>query len=191
MDQLRPHGSTDRDEITRQCTATSKRSGKRCRKPAMRGRAVCLAHGGRTPRGVESPHFQHGRYSRSMPDQLLEAYENARQDPRLLSLREDIAMTDAMIAGLLQQLDDEPRPAKDRRIWRQVMNQIDLKRRLVASEVRHMVIAGQMIPADDALALVAGIVEIVNKYVPDPADRRSIAEEIGGLIDDRNTWGSR
>lgn len=191
MDHPRPHGSNDTDEITRQCAATSKRSGKRCRKPAMRGRSVCLAHGGRTPRGVDSPHFRHGRYSRSMPDQLLEAYEHARQDPRLLSLREDIAMTDATIAGLLQQLDDEPRPAKDRRIWRQVGAQIDLKRRLVASEVRHMVIAGQMIPADQALSLVAGIVEIVNKYVPDPADRRSIAEEIGGLIDDRNTWGSR
>lgn len=29
-----------------QCTATSKRSGGRCKKPAMRGGTVCLAHGG-------------------------------------------------------------------------------------------------------------------------------------------------
>jgi hypothetical protein len=117
-----------------------------------------------------------------MPDQLLDAYENARQDPRLLSLREDIALVDATIAGLLQQLDDAPKPAKDRRIWRQIGNQIDLKRRLVASEVRHMVLAEQMIPADEALALVAGIVGIVNKYVPNPKDRQSIAEEVQAMI---------
>lgn len=191
MDHLRPHGSTDTGEITRQCTATSKRSGKRCRKPAMRGRSVCMSHGGKTPRGVDSPHFQHGRYSRSIPDQLLETYEHARQDPRLLSLREDIAMVDATIGGLLQQLDDEPKPAKDRRIWRQIGNQIDLKRRLVDSEVRHMVMASQMIPAEDAMTLFKALIEIVSRYVPDPKDRQAITEDFTALIDARNTWGTR
>lgn len=51
--------------ITRQCAATSKRSGKRCRKHAMRGRTVCLAHGGRTPIGMSSPHWKTGIYSRN------------------------------------------------------------------------------------------------------------------------------
>ncbi len=53
--------------IPRQCTATSKRTGERCRKSAMLGRTVCLAHGGRTPRGVASPHFKHGRHSKQLP----------------------------------------------------------------------------------------------------------------------------
>ncbi len=53
--------------IPRQCTATSKRSGVRCRKTAMKARTVCLAHGGRTPRGVASPHLKHGRYSKALP----------------------------------------------------------------------------------------------------------------------------
>lgn len=50
--------------ISRQCEATSKRSGKRCRKNAMRGRTVCLAHGGRTPIGISSPHYKTGIHSR-------------------------------------------------------------------------------------------------------------------------------
>lgn len=49
--------------IPRQCTATSKRTGQRCHKPAMIDRTVCQIHGGKTPRGVASPHFHHGRYS--------------------------------------------------------------------------------------------------------------------------------
>ena len=190
MDNQQPHGSTD-GTITRQCCARSKRSGKQCRKHAMRGRTVCLAHGGKTPRGVASPHFKTGRYSRSLSGQLLNAYEIAQQDPQLLSLREDIALTDATVAQLLQQLDDESKPAKDRRIWRQIGNQIDLKRRLVNSEVRHMVLAQEMIPAEQALALVGAIVEIVKQYIPDPKDRQAIADEIATLIDDRNTWGTR
>lgn len=50
--------------VPRQCTAMSKQSGKRCRKPAMTDRTVCQMHGGKTPRGVSFPHFRHGRYSK-------------------------------------------------------------------------------------------------------------------------------
>ena len=32
----------------RRCTATSKRSGEQCKKPALRGKAVCEFHGGRS-----------------------------------------------------------------------------------------------------------------------------------------------
>ncbi|MFZ9967873.1 MAG: HGGxSTG domain-containing protein, partial [Steroidobacteraceae bacterium] len=31
-----------------QCRARSKRSGEQCRKAAMKGKTVCLAHGGRS-----------------------------------------------------------------------------------------------------------------------------------------------
>lgn len=63
---MNPHEPHDPPElaIARQCTATSKRSGLRCRKSAMNERTVCLAHGGRTPRGVASPHLKHGRHSK-------------------------------------------------------------------------------------------------------------------------------
>jgi len=43
-----------------QCTAKSKRSGKRCKRWASPGRTKCRMHGGRTPRGKDSPHFKHG-----------------------------------------------------------------------------------------------------------------------------------
>ena len=182
MDNERPHGSNNRP-ITRQCTAMSKRSGVQCRKPAMRGRTVCLAHGGRTPRGVASPHFKTGRYSRSLPVHLVADYERARQDTTLLSLRDDIALNETMIVTLLQQLDESPgSPAKDRRIFRQVMRQTDLKRRLVATEVRHMVLACEMMPVEEVLALVQTTIEIMKRYVPDPKDQQAMAEEMQALL---------
>lgn len=182
MDDEQPLGSTEQ-AITRQCTAKSKRSGRQCRKPAMKGRTVCLAHGGRTPRGVASPNFKTGRYSRSLPGHLVADYKGATHDPTLLSLRDDIALNEAMIATLLQQLDESPdNPAKDRRIFRQVMRQTDLKRRLVATEVRHMVLACEMMPAEQVMALFQATIDIVSRYVPDPKDRQALAEEMQALL---------
>ncbi len=181
MDDQQPHGSTDQT-ITRQCTARSKRSGQQCRKHAMRGRDVCLAHGGKTPRGAASPHFKTGRYSRSLPGHLVAAYKRARHDPQLLSLREEIALTDAMIAELLAQLDDDSPEHTYRRVFRQIRRLIDQRRRLVESEVRHIVLAREMLTTEEALTLMSAVVDVVTRYLPDPTDRAAIAEEITALV---------
>jgi len=149
----------------------------------MRGRTVCLAHGGRTPRGAASPHFKTGRYSRSLPGHLVADYERALHDPKLLSLRNEIAVNEAMLVTVLQQLGDAPNePAKDRCIFRQITRHIDLKRRLVESEVRHMVLAREMMTAEEAMALVRSVFGIVQRYIPDPSDRQAIADELSALI---------
>lgn len=48
------------------CTATSKRSGQRCRAPAVKGWTVCRMHGARggAPRGPSHGNYQHGARSR-------------------------------------------------------------------------------------------------------------------------------
>jgi hypothetical protein len=181
MDNEQPHGSTDQT-ITRQCTAGSKRSGEQCRKHAMRGRTVCLAHGGKTPRGVASPHFRTGRYSRSLPGHLVAAYERALHDPMLLSLRDEIALTDTMIAETLSELTDDMPWAKTRKIFHQVTRLIDQRRKLVEAEVRHIVLAREVMTTDEAMALVGAMVAIVTTYLPDPNDRAAIAEELHALI---------
>ena len=181
MDNSTPHGSNE-SPITRQCTATSKRSGNRCRKPAMRGRTVCLAHGGRTPRGIASPSFKTGKYSRSLPGHLVADYERTLTDPKLLSVRDDIALMDALILTTLGQLDEDATPAKDRRTWRAIGQLIDRRRRLVETEVKHLVLAREVITAEQAIALVSALVEIVKRYVPDPLDRQAIVEEIHELM---------
>lgn len=181
MNQGHPHESHD-DTITRQCEATSKRSGRRCRKHAMRGRNVCLVHGGKTPRGPASPHFKTGRYSRSLPGHLLATYERALSDPRLLSLRDELALTDAMLAETLSQLDDDTPATNERRIWREVRKLIDQRRRLVEAEVKHIVLAREMMTAEEAMTLLGTVVDIVTRYLPDPKDRAAIAEDIAALI---------
>lgn len=48
-----------------QCTATSKRTGERCRAPAVRGYTVCRFHGARggAPSGKSNGAYKHGQFT--------------------------------------------------------------------------------------------------------------------------------
>lgn len=86
------------------CGATT-RAGTPCQRPPLAGRTRCRLHGGATPVGIASPHFRTGRYSRYLPDRLAARYEEARRDPELLNLTDELAAVDALLGELLGQLD--------------------------------------------------------------------------------------
>lgn len=88
-----------------QCTAKSKRTGERCKRPAIVGRTVCYHHGGKIPRGPALPQYKDGRYSKLLPARLAANYERAASDADLLVLREDIALVDTRLADLLGRVD--------------------------------------------------------------------------------------
>lgn len=87
-----------------QCNAI-KSNGEQCRSFAINGTTKCRAHGGASPRGLASPHYKDGRYSKSLPRHLLTHYKAAMSDGRIVSLREDIAVVDARFAELLERID--------------------------------------------------------------------------------------
>ena len=80
------------------------RTGGTCTQPAMQN-GRCRMHGGKHPKGLASPHYKTGKYSRYLPARLTARYEEAVSDPALLELRGDIALTDARLADLLSRVD--------------------------------------------------------------------------------------
>lgn len=48
----------------KKCNAKSKRTGNPCRNVAVSGSTKCRMHGGKTPRGIASPHFKTGANSK-------------------------------------------------------------------------------------------------------------------------------
>lgn len=88
-----------------QCTAQSKRTGNRCRDHAMKGRTTCYHHGGSTPRGFALPQTKTGRHSKDLPTRLAGQYLASRNDPDLLNLSDEIALTDAFIEDARRGLD--------------------------------------------------------------------------------------
>lgn len=160
-----------------QCQAQAKSSGLQCRRRAVAGRAVCTVHGGLTPRGVASPHFKTGRHSRDLPAQLSERYREALADTDLLSLRDDIALVDARVTELLETLEDNPAA------WDAITDLFETRRKLVDSERRRLVDLQQMMTAEQAMTMLAVIVDIVKQHVTDPAELQAIAQDIGRIAE--------
>ncbi len=89
----------------RLCRGRLRRSGIACRNAALKGRDFCLIHGGRARIGVANGNFRNGRYSRVLGNTpLAEAFEAARNDPELISLRDLLAVHDARLEELLARL---------------------------------------------------------------------------------------
>jgi hypothetical protein len=82
-----------------------KRDGSPCGQPAVRGMTKCRMHGGRTPSGPGHGAFRHGRYSKVLPVRLAARYEEAVSSPRLLSLRNDLAVCESRLMDLFGRVD--------------------------------------------------------------------------------------
>lgn len=89
-----------------------------CLQLPLPGRTRCKYHGGRSPRGVASPHFKNGRYTVVMPDRMRAAFEAALADPHITSLTNEIAAHRATAADLRRRLiDAPPAGAEAQRTW--------------------------------------------------------------------------
>jgi hypothetical protein len=89
----------------KQCTARSRRTGQRCEAWRVKGSAVCYHHGGVTPRGVEAGAFRHGRYSKSLPDQLTSTYREVLADQQRHDLRDELALSRAKADDILRRME--------------------------------------------------------------------------------------
>jgi hypothetical protein len=81
------------------------RNGGYCMKSPVAARNRCRLHGGRSPRGIASPHFKDGKYTIELGGELSRRYQQALGDEKLLELRDEIALLEARIAELLKRVD--------------------------------------------------------------------------------------
>jgi hypothetical protein len=75
-----------------------------CEGIAIRGKKKCRKHGGRSLSGMASPTYKHGRYSKDLLAGMAARVDEARGNPELLSVSDDIALVEARIAEVLRQL---------------------------------------------------------------------------------------
>lgn len=88
-----------------QCNAKSKRSGLQCKRAAVVGGTKCHMHGGASLGGMASPTFKTGRHSKFLPERLAARYAEAQADPRLLELRDEVALIDIRLGELVERID--------------------------------------------------------------------------------------
>jgi hypothetical protein len=71
----------------------------------VKGMTRCRMHGGSTPVGEKNPNFTHGRYSKNMPPRLITRYMEAKSDPDILVLKDEISLIEARLGDLLSRVD--------------------------------------------------------------------------------------
>lgn len=86
------------------CGAKLRNKDAHCRQFAM-ANGRCKLHGGRTPAGIESPQWKHGRYSTKIPTRMLSRFLDAEGDETLLSNRQEISLITTRIEDLLGRVD--------------------------------------------------------------------------------------
>ena len=202
------------------CTAKSKQSGQQCKRHAVVGGTKCYMHGGASLAGIASPTFKHGRYSKSLPERLAARYAEAQDDPRLLELRDEVALIDTRLAELLTHLDSGESAkrwqavngayadlrdatarsdsaafkaamaamgealaagAADHDIWTEIVTLTDQRRKLVESESKRLQTMQQMITSQQAMVLLAAVVDTIRKHIQDRTVLAAISQDIRTL----------
>ena len=132
-----------------------KRDGSPCGQPAIRDKTKCRLHGGRTPSGMAHGAYKHGRYSKVLPVRLAQRYNEARTHPTLLSLRDDIAVSESRLADLFSRVDTGESGAR----WQALRESLDAFSTAmavgdVATMHRHFATMRQLVTqgSDDAAA---------------------------------------
>lgn len=88
--------------VIKLCNASTS-EGEQCKRPALHGRDFCQFHGGKTLIGNESPVFRTGLWSQqrkrfsTVAPELLDKINAFRDDPELMSLRDDTAYITAIL----------------------------------------------------------------------------------------------
>jgi hypothetical protein len=86
------------------CEGRSKQTKLPCKNFAVVGRKFCRFHGGHALTGSAHPSYKHGRYSRYLPIKVAARYLEAKNDKELLSLKDDIAVTEARLSELFERI---------------------------------------------------------------------------------------
>ncbi len=210
--------------MAERCTATSKSTGVQCRQPACEGNTKCRYHGGKNLRGIASPSYIHGRYSKYLPERLREQYEEAQQDPELLALKDEISLLRIRTEELMARIDGNDSAARwdllkkqfqnlqrarfstdaekfkqaiadleetimesgpDHAIWAEIMALVEGRRKLVESERKRLVEMSQLITTEQAMGMLALILDTIRRHVTDQRVLSAISTDIDTYVVNR------
>lgn len=191
-----------------------------CKNPPLEN-GRCYRHGGRTPKGIASPHFKHGQTSRyaHLPPRLSERVAEFMQRPDQLEGRENIAVIDARLSDLYSQLHSaEPTDVwadlkqryiaiqqlrkaeedtaeaeedfqdmlyngvaemyKADKIWQDILQLTEQRRKLTESENKRIKEAGQFITAEQFMMFIQLVLGIIKQNVSDRRELNAISEAL-------------
>lgn len=159
------------------------RDGDPCKNRPVTGSNRCRMHGGKTPRGRALPQTTHGRYSKDLPTRLAAAYHDAKHDPDLLNLADEIQLNYALMVDRLRKLQTGESGA----LWKSLRDRWDQlktaqRERDSAAVAEHLTEIGNLITRGNAQYSVLGelldIIDRRRKLVESEGKRRQAMQQM-------------
>lgn len=172
-----PMNPNDRINI---CGA-KKRNGEPCKKYGM-SNGRCRLHGGLSIGGLQHSRTNVATYrGKEIPAKLYSHFERAKNDPELLSTRDDITLLDAHLSQIIDrlQLDD---PVYDVNLWLEIRQILQERKLLAESERKRLIDMQQMITTEKAMLLVSALAGIIKEHVTDTKTLSKISNDMSKLL---------
>jgi hypothetical protein len=153
------------------CGAKTKHGGT-CKRAPVKGGKRCKLHGGASPKGADSPHFKHGRYSKYAPKQIadkLATFEN--DDP--LSLIPELQIQRALMADYLSRFEHSGLTRDDVHALMTWNGDIGKQVERISKMQNDTALT-----AAEVVFIQTRIVDLLVKYIDDPDKRRAFVEEL-------------
>jgi hypothetical protein len=158
------------------------RGGGKCRKAAMtNGR--CKLHGGKTPSGPDSVHYKHGRYATVFRGALAEKFLHATEEEKPFDLLPELAVQRAVLSQHIEAISQKSnKPSIDELKSISVLAEDVVRTAATIAKVRN----DTAMTVAEIKFIQAGMMRLIEKYVPDPNRRRNFIEELRGLVPGRD-----
>jgi len=155
-----------------------KKPGKFCQSTRLMSNGRCRLHGGKTPSGTDSPHFKHGRYANAFKGKMLEHFEQMQKDENPLDMVPDLLVQRAMTQTYLEAVTARKNPKLSELMNASSLAQDAVKSAAIIAQTRQK----QALTLAEIKFIQKGMMMLMEKYVPDPEQRRNFIADLTALI---------
>lgn len=163
------------------CGAKLRGKNKTCQmSPMANGR--CRLHGGATPSGPDSANYKHGRYADAFKGQMLAHFEQMQRDENPLDMVPDLLVQRAMTQTYLTAVTARSKPKLNELMNASALAQDAVKSAAIIAQTRQK----QALTLAEIKFIQKGMMMLMEKYVPDPEQRRNFIADLTALIPEPN-----
>lgn len=143
----------------------------------------CKLHGGKSPTGPDSKPYTTGRWSKYLPEGIIQRFQEALADPQLMQIRQDMALLDALVTARTDRLKARKGPQNlTERDERRIAHLVDQRRRLADSEARRMAAMQQNVTLVQFIGVMRVVADLIREFVPDDDQRRLAQARLQKLL---------
>lgn len=162
------------------CGARKKTGDKsvRCLRRPCPGSKRCKFHGGMTPKGIDSPHFKHGKRSKYAKEQVIQRIKRFKNDQDARDLRDELAILRGVLDSYIDASNENAPILSDESV-RTIVSIIDKIEKVVSA--LKVIEEGQTFTIKNVNNVLLQVVKIIKVRVKDPKTRSIIANDLKGL----------